>query len=59
MPNHTISTSKATYLIRGNWTREQLLAQFDSFKTKYQSNISFDQWLRERGKVYVRLQHHT
>jgi hypothetical protein len=50
-----IKTAIGRYLIRGNWTVVDLKNQFRSFQTKYGTSMSFDQWLVERGKVYVRV----
>jgi hypothetical protein len=41
------------YLIRGQWTPDQLRRQFRKFQEKFPSSeLSFEQWLVERGKVY-------
>ena len=43
-----------TYLVRGDWSEEQLKSLYESFKAKYHSDMPFERWLVERGKVYVR-----
>jgi hypothetical protein len=50
----TIKTEQGTYLIRGNWTADQLRDQYREFVRKYSSEMPFDRWLTERGKVYFR-----
>ena len=52
----TITTNGVKYLIRGSWTEDELKSQFQTFKEKYPTSaLSFDRWLVERGKVYVKL----
>jgi len=47
-----VTTEKGTYLIRGSWKVTELRAQYISFQHKYNSKITFDQWLVQYGKVY-------
>jgi len=49
-----ITTSKGKYLIRGDWTVEELKRQYEAFTTKYKSNMPFDEWLGAFGKVHFR-----
>ncbi len=50
----TITVDGVKFLIRGFWTAQELKNQYDSFQAKYQSKLSFRQWLVERGKVVKR-----
>lgn len=53
-PQH-IDTGDRRYLIRGNWSPSQLRQQYKSFQARYASELTFEQWLVQQGKVYVRL----
>lgn len=48
-----ITVKGIKYLIRGNYTKLQLVAAYTTFVSKYNSTMSFEQWLIERGKVYI------
>jgi hypothetical protein len=47
-------SGEKTYLVRGDWTEQQLKDQYEKFKLKFRSDIPFERWLAEYGKVYVR-----
>ncbi len=51
----TITTENGTYMIRGNWSEKELRTQYASFVEKYRSAMTFDRWMVERGKVYIKL----
>ena len=52
----TIGTpgGEKTYLVRGDYTEKQLKDLYEKFKSKFKSDIPFERWLREYGRVYVR-----
>ena len=53
---NTITSDKGIkYLIRGNASADELRKRYDAFVYKFKSAISFDEWLRTRGGVYVRI----
>lgn len=43
------------YKIRGDWTPDEILQHWDSFKKKYPATkLSFEQWLVGYGKIYFK-----
>lgn len=55
MTTRTITTANGAYMIRGNWSVKELQAQYAAFVEKFKSQMTFDRWLVERGKVYVKI----
>lgn len=53
--SRTIRTALGTYLIRGSYTVRDLRRLYESYCHKYGAHLSFDRWLVERGKVYLRV----
>ena len=53
-----VETVRGRYLVRGNHSVTELRNLYASFCVKYrqeQTAEGYDKWLRERGKVYVRV----
>ena len=48
-----IKINNRKYLVRGNWSERELKNQYKSFKEKYKSKWTFEQWCCHAGKVYV------
>ena len=54
-PARTITTGRATYLVRVKASVAELNRQYLDFQRKFKSDLTFDRWLVERGKVYKRI----
>ena len=48
-----ITVGERRYLIRGDWSPAQLRQQYTAFQDRYASRLTFQQWLVQRGKVYL------
>ena len=55
MAQKTITVNGIKYLIRGNWTVEQLESMYDSFLIKYPgTKTTYLEWLN-RGHIYCKV----
>lgn len=48
-----ITFDDIAYLVRGNYTRAQLLALYASYCRRYGSHLTLHQWMVQRGKAHT------